>query len=194
MKHRPINERVLYKHEVFEEDANDSINEFESNNSNHIGNNVNDNNINPSSSKTLSDFMKNVNIPTEENDGKINNRKGMVTNTINTGGGDGKMTVSLNTILKSLTLTEFSFSLGDMIRYTICALIVFMTLLYIFPQKLLLLFLLLVIIVLILVYIALCRKIYQLQYKPINREKLNAIRNVYFARRNNQTAAKPSKG
>lgn len=181
-KRRPINERVLLRHELFTDDGGND-DEIENDDTTENG---------TASSKTISDFMNNVNMSTESKS-KGNNRRVAASVVSASGIDNGTMNISLNTILKSLAITEFSFSLGDVIRYTICALIVFMTLLYIFPQKLLLLFLLLVIVVLIMVYIALCRKIYQLQHKPINRAKLNAFRNVYFPRRDHQAASKPSK-
>lgn len=100
--------------------------------------------------------------------------------------GSNNIDISLNTILKSLVLTEFSLSFTNMIRYAIIALTVLMCLLYIFPQKLMILFLLLVLMVLIMVYIAVCRKVRTLQNKTVNPNKLKLLQNVYLRGGHNQ--------
>jgi ABC-type multidrug transport system fused ATPase/permease subunit len=144
--------------------------------------------------KPISEFLKTLNDANRNgnNEQESNDEESDINNEFNDGNNHGP-TMSFHTILKSLTFTEFSFTFNDIIRYSICALVAFMVLMYVFPQNLLLLFLLLVLMILIVVYIAVCRKIYKIQYKPINRQKLDALRNVYFTGRHNQVNSQPSK-
>lgn len=86
---------------------------------------------------------------------------------------------SFATLIKSLILTDCTFSVGDILKYAILLIGIFVVMLYIFPLQVILVLLLLLLIVMTLLRVALVsskKAEQQYMHTPINTSKLEEIR------------------
>lgn len=86
--------------------------------------------------------------------------------------------VSFKNIIDSLMLKEFRFGVKDLLYYSVVVLTAFMTLMYLFPQQIVILLTFCVFLIVVIVYIAICKRL-TVKTRPIDEHRLNDLRNVY---------------
>lgn len=86
--------------------------------------------------------------------------------------------VSFKNIIDSLMLKEFIFGVKDFLYYAVVVLTAFMTLMYLFPQQIVILLTFCVFLIVVIVYIAICKRL-TVKTRPIDERRLNDLRNVY---------------